>query len=78
MAIETDLGRLDLVQGLDGVPAYSELSARASEAEVLGVNVAVCSVGDLRAMKRAAGRGQDLVDLENLDAAWPEADHRNL
>ncbi|HEU4905078.1 MAG TPA: hypothetical protein VFT19_03045 [Solirubrobacterales bacterium] len=24
---------------------------------------------DLRAMKRAAGRGQDLVDLENLDAA---------
>ncbi len=78
VAIETDLGRLDLVQGLDGVPAYSELSARASEAEVLGVNVAVCSVGDLRAMKRAAGRGQDLVDLENLDAAWPEADHRNL
>jgi hypothetical protein len=36
---------------------------------VLGVNVAVYSVADLRAMKRAAGRGQDLVDLENLDAA---------
>jgi hypothetical protein len=31
--------------------------------------VAVCSVEDLRAMKRAAGRGQDIVDLENLDAA---------
>lgn len=43
--------------------------ARASEAEVLGVDVAVCSVEDLRAMKRAAGRGQDLVDLENLDTA---------
>lgn len=69
IAIDTDLGRLDIVQGLDGVPSFDELRSRASEAEVLGVNVAVCSVGDLRAMKRAAGRGQDLVDLENLDAA---------
>jgi predicted nucleotidyltransferase len=69
MAIETDLGRLDIVQGLDGVPSFDELRSRASDAEVLGVNVAVCSVEDLRAMKRAAGRGQDLVDLENLDAA---------
>lgn len=69
MAIDTDLGRLDIVQGLDGVPSYGELRSRATEAEVLGVKVAVCSVDDLRAMKRAAGRGQDLVDLESLDAA---------
>jgi hypothetical protein len=69
MAIDTDLGRLDVVQGLDGVPSFDELRPRAAEAKVLGVNVAVCSVDDLRAMKRAAGRGQDLVDLENLDAA---------
>lgn len=69
MAIDTDLGRLDIVQGLEGVPSFEELRSRATEAEVLGVNVAVCSVEDLRAMKRAAGRGQDLVDLENLDAA---------
>lgn len=69
MAIDTDLGRLDIVQGLDGVPSFEELRSRASDAEVLGVNVAVCSAEDLRAMKQAAGRGQDLVDLENLDAA---------
>jgi len=69
MAIDTDLGRLDIVQGLERVPSYEELRSRASEAEVLGVNVAVCSVEDLRAMKRAAGRGQDLVDLENLETA---------
>ncbi|HEY8082430.1 MAG TPA: nucleotidyltransferase [Solirubrobacterales bacterium] len=69
MAIDTDLGRLDIVQGLDGVPTFDELRSRASDAEVLGVNVAVCSVEDLRTMKHAAGRGQDLVDLENLDAA---------
>lgn len=69
VAIETDLGRLDIVQGLEGVPTYEELRSRAGEAEVLGVTVAVCSLEDLRAMKRAAGRGQDLVDLENLDDA---------
>jgi len=72
MAIDTELGRLDIVQGLDGVPSFDELRSRASDAEVLGVNVAVCSVEDLRAMKRAAGRGQDLVDLENLNAATGE------
>lgn len=69
VAIETDLGRLDIVQGLEGVPTYEELRSRASEAEVLGVNVAVCSAEDLRTMKRAAGRTRDLADLEDLDAA---------
>lgn len=69
VAIETDLGRLDIVQGLDGVPGYGELNSRASEAEVLGVAVAVCSIDDLKAMKRAAGRTRDLADLEDLESA---------
>ena len=68
VAIDTALGLLDIVQGLDGVPPYADLRKSAVEAEILGVKVSVCSVDDLRAMKSAAGRGQDLVDLENLDA----------
>lgn len=71
VAIETELGRLDVVQGLDGVPSYVQLRARASEAEVLGVSVMVCSAKDLRAMKQAAGRTRDLADLEDLDATDP-------
>jgi hypothetical protein len=38
------------------------------------VNVAVCSLKDLRAMKRAAGRTRDLADLEDLDTAHSEDD----
>lgn len=67
--IETDLGRLDVVQGLEGVPSYEELRSRASETEILGVTVAVCSIDDLKAMKRAAGRTRDLADLEDLESA---------
>ena len=68
VAIETDLGRLDVVQGLDGVPSFEELRPRAVEAEILGSTVLVCSRDDLKAMKRAAGRTSDLADLEDLDA----------
>ena len=69
VAIETALGLLDVVQGLDGVPPYAELRESAVEAEILRVKVAVCSIDSLRAMKRAAGRPRDHVDLEDLDAA---------
>ena len=69
VAIETDLGRLDVVQGLEGIPSYEELRLRATEVEIFGVTVAVCSIEDLKAMKRVAGRTRDLADLEDLEAA---------
>ena len=69
VAIETELGRLDVVQGLEGVPGYDELRPRATETEILGVTVAVCALEDLKAMKRAAGRTRDLADLEDLESA---------
>lgn len=69
VAIETELGRLDVVQGLDGVPGYDELHSRATETEILGVTVEVCALEDLKAMKRAAGRTRDLADLEDLEAS---------
>jgi predicted nucleotidyltransferase len=69
VAIETDLGLLDVVQGLDGVPPYADLRPSAIDTEILGVTVAVCSIDALRKMKQAAGRPRDRVDLEDLDAA---------
>jgi len=35
----------------------------------MGMTIAVCSLEDLRAMKRVAGRTRDLADLEDFDAA---------
>jgi hypothetical protein len=70
--ISTQIGPLDVVQGLDGVPPYSELRAEAIDAEIAGVTIAICSLSHLRAMKRAAGRPRDLVDLDDLDAAQPD------
>jgi predicted nucleotidyltransferase len=69
VAIETELGRLDVVQGLEGIPPFQELNKRAEQADVLGVTVAVCSVEDPKAMKRASGRTRDLADVEDLEAA---------
>jgi predicted nucleotidyltransferase len=67
--IETNLGPLDVIQGLDGVPPYEQLRSRAVDVNIAGVTVPVCSLEDLRTMKRAAGRTRDLADLEDLDEA---------
>lgn len=63
---DTEFGGLDVIQLAAGVPGYSQLAVAAVESDVLGVPVQVCSLSDLREMKRAHGRAQDRADLENL------------
>ncbi|HYM45091.1 MAG TPA: hypothetical protein VES65_02880, partial [Solirubrobacteraceae bacterium] len=72
--IATQLGDLDVVQGLEGVLPYAELRAGAIDVEMADVTIPICALEHLRAMKRAAGRPRDLVDLEDLDAAQPSQD----
>ena len=55
--------------GRRGEQAYDGLGADAVEAEVEGVPVRIASLAQLRAMKRAAGRPQDLQDLADLAIA---------
>ena len=65
----TGLGRLDVMQWLSGVDAdnlYGELNRDTVEGDIDGIPVRVCSLEHLRAMKRAAGRPQDLEDLKRL------------
>lgn len=65
----TDLGRIDVLQGLPQVPSFPVLDERASEVDVDGLVVKVCSLDDLLAMKRASDRPRDREDLEALEAA---------
>lgn len=71
----TRFGRLDVMQyleGLGGDGGYRELAPRAVRETWLGREVAFCSYPDLVRMKEAAGRPQDLIDLEDLRAARGE------
>lgn len=68
----TDLGRIDVLQGLPQVPGFAALDERASEVEIDGLVVKVCSLDDLLAMKRASDRPRDRDDREALEAARDE------
>ncbi len=70
--VRTDLGVVDVLQGLPQVPRFVELESRASVAELYGLTVTVCSLEDLLAMKRAADRAIDRADIEALEIAHSE------
>jgi predicted nucleotidyltransferase len=69
LTLTTGDGSLDLLAAPDGSPGYATLRRRADRMDLDGVVVHVASVEDLLAMKRAAGRPQDVVDLESLEVA---------
>lgn len=72
----TELGRIDVLQGLPQVPAFAELDADATAVEVEGLTLRVCSLEHLLAMKRASERPRDRDDLEALEAARDHDDEK--
>jgi len=72
--LTTRYGDLDLLAHPDPGLVFENLAERSIAAEVLGVEVRVASLGDLMAMKRAAGRPKDRVELEILGALREEID----
>jgi hypothetical protein len=69
MCLTTPVGDIDLLVNPDGAPSYSALRRHADVMDLGGQSVRIASIEDMLAMKRAAGRPQDLVDLESLEAA---------
>lgn len=67
--VVTELGQVDVLQGLPQVPRYEELESEAKEIDVDGLLVRVCSLDHLLGMKRASDRPRDRDDLEALEAA---------
>lgn len=68
LTLDTRFGPLDLLAAPGGGPGWAALRRDAIEVSLDGVIVPVASLDHLRSMKRAAGRPQDLLDIDELDA----------
>lgn len=68
LTLETSFGPLDVLMRPDGPPPYRLLRGRAERVDIGAVAVLVASIDDLLAMKRAAGRQKDDLDVETLEA----------
>jgi predicted nucleotidyltransferase len=66
--VDTDLGQIDVLQGLPQIPPYALLEEQAIDVEVAGLVVRVCSLEHLIEMKRSSDRLRDRDDLEALEA----------
>ena len=65
----TALGRVDVLQGLPQIPAFSVLDEQATPVDMDGLIVRVCSLEHLLEMKRASDRPRDRDDLKALEDA---------
>lgn len=74
--LNTRYGRIDLLANPDPGLDYETLRRNAIEAEPFGVAVLAAGLDDLIAMKRAAGRPKDRIELEILGALREEIDRR--
>jgi hypothetical protein len=75
LTLTTDHGDLDVLMAPSGVDGFADLAANSEAVEVDdGLEIRVASLDDLIAMKRAAGRPKDRVELEVLGALRDEID----
>lgn len=72
--VVTDLGRVDILQGLPQIPPFATLDAAATDIDLDGLPVRVCSLDHLLEMKRASERPRDRDDLEALEGAQDPSD----
>jgi hypothetical protein len=68
LTLETSEGWFDVHRSVDGAPPYRRLRENAERCELGDFSVLVASPDDMIAMKEAAGRPQDLIDVETLGA----------
>lgn len=70
--VATELGPVDVLQGLPQVPPFFVLDEKAKEVDLDGLVVRVCSLQHLIEMKRSSERARDHEDLAALEAVQAE------
>jgi hypothetical protein len=72
--VRTRLGRLDVMQYVEGMVSYEALSRQAISPDLPELPAGTLFAGrdDLIALKRASGRPQDLIDIAELERVGPE------
>jgi predicted nucleotidyltransferase len=70
--VATELGQVDVLQGLPQVPPFAALDEKAKDVDLDGLVVRVCSLEHLIQMKRASERPRDREDLAALEAVQEE------
>lgn len=68
LTLKTAAGWLDVQRRTPGVASYEKLRRGAVRVDMDGFTVLIAGADDLIAMKRAAGRPQDLIDIAALEA----------
>lgn len=68
LTLTTSAGWLDVHRDVEGAPAYERLRRNANRVDLGGFSVLVAAPEDMIAMKRVAGRPQDLADIAELEA----------
>lgn len=74
LTLRTVDGDIDLLVEPAGCPPYELLKSNADRITLDDLRVLIACVDDLITMKRAAGRPQDLIDLEALEIARSQPD----
>ncbi len=67
--VTTDLGQVDVLQGLPQIPSFAALDEKAQDIDLKGLIIRVCSLEHLLEMKRTSDRDRDRDDLRALEAA---------
>lgn len=75
--VTTALGQVDVLQGLPQVPPFSTLEEGATEVDLGGLAIRVCSLEHLLEMKRSSDRPRDREDLDALEAAQGDGRRRD-
>jgi predicted nucleotidyltransferase len=66
LTLDTPLGGIDLLVDPDGADRYEAMRERADVVDLDGIEFRIASLDDLLSMKRAAGRPQDIADVDAL------------